>query len=168
MYYEALLWQVSIRIGYLITELPLGPPEINLHNNIFCDISELKFIPNTGWHTLCTITAIPLIFASSGIRCDKRLEMVVIGVFIIFIFQVICVFNSIYVWLYLHYPKWLSDESKRMIEIIKYQYAYANMVFWFDHFLRVFFRYFIIIGVSIGLACFYKKGDSDSFVNKIF
>lgn len=166
-YYEALLWQVSIRTGYLITDLPLGLPGINLQDKLFCCIGDLIFIPNTGWYTVCTITAIPLLLAPSGIRWDKRLEMIFIGVFIIFVFQVLCVYIGMYGWLYLHYPKWLSDESKNVFEIITYQEIHARIVLWLNHFFKVFFRHIITIGVSIGLLCFYKKGNADSFVKKI-
>jgi hypothetical protein len=142
----------------------LGPPEINLQDQLFCHVGNLVFFPNTGWYTVCTITVIPLLLSPSDIRWDKRLEMIVLAVLIIFIFQILCVFVGMYGWLYKNYPEWLANETKRIYEIISYQQTHANIVFWLNHFFKVFFRHAVTIGISIGLLCHYKRKNSGSFI----
>lgn len=164
LHYEALLWQISLRIGYLITNLPIGSPELNLQDKLFCHIGNLIVFPNTGWYTVCTITAVPLLLASSGIEWDKRLEMITIGIFILFFFQILCVFVGMYGWLYTNYPGWLSEERAKVYEIILYQQSHARMVCWVNHFFKVFFRHVVTLGVSIGLLSYYKKGSIGSFI----
>jgi len=90
--------------------------------------------------------------------------MITIGIFILFFFQILCVFVGMYGWLYTNYPGWLSEERAKVYEIILYQQSHARMVCWVNHFFKVFFRHVVTLGVSIGLLSYYKKGSIGSFI----
>lgn len=168
LYYESLLWFVLLKIGYIVSSLPLGTPELNSQNKLCCSIGNLIFFPNMGWFTGSTLSAIPLLMSSSGISFFKRAKILFNATVVLFLFQIFCGFLGMYGWLYSNYSMWFSDKSIRVYEILVYDQSNAEIIFALNHFFKVFLRHAVSVGVWIGLTCFIKKTSDQNFFEKLF
>ncbi|AEB08887.1 hypothetical protein Desac_1020 [Desulfobacca acetoxidans DSM 11109] len=112
-----------------------------------------------AWYTICNIMMITLCLSTSGIPWKIRLEMIIIGTFILFIFQIICVYLSMYNWLYVHYPVWSTSEKQKIVEIIEYDRATAVIIEWFTLVSKVIIRHVLTVLVWVGLVLLLKRDN---------
>ncbi len=167
LYYEALLLQVSLRLGHFVFDLPLGLPELNPNDKIYVKVADFTFFPNTRWYSVGTTTAVPLWLSVSAIRWKSRGRMIFLGMTILFIFQIPCVFLGVFGWLYQNYPVWLTDASLKINEAIIYRRSDAEVVLWLNHFSKAFLRHIVTIGIWAGLVFCCKKKQTGTFIDKL-
>jgi hypothetical protein len=86
-YYEATLWSFSIKVGQLLTKLPLEDAEIGINGQLCCRLCNFIHCPNMSQYTVNTLLFVPLLLSSSGIRWINRLKILLLGVGILFVFQ---------------------------------------------------------------------------------
>ncbi len=105
-------------------------PEIDLQNMLWCNIGSITFSPDTNWYTMSTTTAVPLLLSSSGISGHTRFRMTVLGMAILFLFQIASTYLGIYTLLYGTYPARRADETIRIFEILAYRETHAQIILW--------------------------------------
>jgi hypothetical protein len=157
LFYEALLWQAFLRLGYLVSDLPLGLPELDLQNRLYCAIGTIMYVPNADWYTVGTTTVLPLLLSSSGISAIARTRMIFFGLAMLFMFQLVCAFLDVYALLYSDSPIQLNNETARVYKVLAYRETDAKTVIWLVHFFKVFVRHVVTLAVWAGLICWVKR-----------
>lgn len=161
-FYEAFLWQTTLRLGYLISDLPLGMPEINIQGRLSYSIGNLVLFPLTDWQAMSTTTAVPLLLASSGIPGRARGRMILLGMLMLFLFQILNAVLSIYAYAYNFYLANYTNETMRLFEFLVYREADARIIFWLGHVSNVFARQVETLGIWVGLVYWFKRERTGS------
>lgn len=166
-YYETVLFYFTIEVSQIIGPLHFTSPEIinseytyRLGNGIF-RLSSAESI------TFTILITIPLLLAASGISPLNKIKMTVLGVFFIFLFQMLFMFIVFYKEIYHNYPVYMQ-KGIRLDKIINYTPVKSWIFLQLHDSFNTLFKFVAALGIWIGLVSYYRREDQQSWLRKLF
>lgn len=166
-YYETFLFFFTIEISQIIGPLHFTGPEIinneytyRLANGIF-RLSSAESI------TFTILITIPLLLSASGISLVNKLKMTVLGVFFLFLFQFLFMLIVFYKEIYYNYPVYVQ-KGIRLDEIINYTPIKSWIFLQLNDSFNTIFKFVAALGIWMGLVIYYKRGDRQAWIRKLF
>ena len=165
-YYETLLWFSTIKISNIFGFIPFTNPSI-VDGKFVCRLvnGTLRFLPISI--TLGIFITIPLILATSGVSVLDRVIMVMMGLILLFSFQVFYLIIVLTAEVYQNYPVFVQKGMK-LAQIITYTQTKSMMVSWICNFFNNVFQYAVSIGIWIGLVSYFKRHKKQSWIQRMF
>ena len=164
-YYETLLWFFTIKISNLSGFIPFTNPSI-VDGKFVCRLENatLRFLPISI--TLGIFITIPLILATSGVSILDRVIMVMVGLILLFLFQVFYLIIVLTAEVYQNYPVFVQKGMK-LAQIVTYTQTKSVMVSWLCNFFNNVFQYAAAIGIWIGIVSFAKRSEKEKWIRKL-
>ncbi len=164
-YYETILWFFTIKISNLSGFIPFTNPSI-VDGKFVCRLENatLRFLPISI--TLGIFITIPLILATSGVSVLDRLIMVMMGMILLFLFQVFYLIILLTAEVYQNYPMFVQKGAK-LAQIITYTQTKSMMFSWLCNFFNNVFQYAVAIGIWIGIVSFAKRAGKEKWIRKL-
>jgi len=164
-YYETILWFFTIKISNVSGFIPFTNPSI-VDGKFVCRLANgtLRFLPISI--TLGIFITIPLILATSGVSTLDRVVMVMVGLLLLFLFQVLYLIILLTADVYQNYPIFVQKGAK-LAQIITYTQTKSMMVSWLCNFFNNVFQYAVAIGIWIGIVSFAKRAEKEKWIRKL-
>ena len=166
-YYEKFLFFFTIEVSQIFGPLHFTGPEIvnneytyHLANGIF----RLSSAESITFNILITI---PLLLASSGISLLNKIKMTLLGVAFLFLFQILFMLIVFYKEIYHNYPVYVQ-KGIRLDEIINYTPIKSWIFLQLNDSFNTIFKFVAALGIWVGLVSYYKRGNRQGWIRKLF
>ena len=165
-YYETLLWLFTIKASLWVGYIPFNTPEI-LNGKFFCRVADGRMSFTVRTITLNLFIALPLLCSTSAIPLLRRVKMIGVGLFLLFLFQVLFLLVLLYSEVYRMYPAFMQKEI-RVDQVVSYSPIVYKVFAWLNYFFNSIFKFAVAVGIWIGLASYYKRADGQQWPAKLF
>ena len=166
-FYETFLFFFTIEASQIIGPLQFTNPEIindeytyRLGNGIF----RLSSVESITFNILITI---PLLLATSGISLVNRIKMTAIGIAFLFLFQILFMLIVFYKEIYHNYPLYVQ-KGIRLDKIIDYTPVKSWIFLQLNDSFNTLFKFVAALGTWAGLVSYYKRGDRQMWISKLY
>jgi len=165
-YYETLLWFSTIKISNISGFIPFTNPSI-VDGKFVCRLvnGTLRFLPISI--TLGIFITIPLLLATSEVSFLDKVIMVMVGLLLLFLFQVFYLIIVLTAEVYQNYPVFVQKGMK-LAQIVTYTQTKSMMVSWLCNFFNNVFQYAVAIGIWVGLVNYYKRYEKQNWTRRLF
>ena len=165
-YYETLLWFFTVKVSQWVGYIPFHSPKI-LNGKFYCYVADGRMSFTVRTITLNLLIAVPLLCSTSAIPLVKRVKMIVVGLFFLFLFQSLFLLVLLYSEVYRIYPAFIQKEI-RIDQVVNYSRVAYRIFAWLNYFFNSIFKFVVAVGIWIGLASYFKRSSEQPWIEKLF
>lgn len=166
-YYAALLWFVTIKTSQVLGHPAFSNPQI-IGNAYYYRLGNATFVYDSiAAITLTILITLPLLLASSGFSWLRRAQLVLLGLSLLFAFQVLSLNIALHANLYSQYHT-LLGKGVNLEKILAYDTLKDQMLSTIHRFFNVIFKFAVSVGIWVGLVIYFKRSQKQSWIEKLF
>ena len=165
-YYETLLWFSSIKASQWFGYIPFHDPA-TLNGKYYCMVADGRMSFTLRTITLNIFIVVPLLCATSAIPLIKRVQMLGVGLFVLFLFQSLYLLVFLYSEVYRMYPSFMQKEI-RIDQVISFSKATYTVFAWLNYFFNSILKFVVALGIWVGLVSYFKRSGDQHWAAKLF
>ena len=165
-YYEALLWSFTIKASTLLGQPTFTNPQI-IGESYYYRLGNATFVyESIAAITLTGLITLPLLLASSGFSLLRRAQIVLIGISLLFAFQVLSLLIGLHANLYSQYHS-LVKKGVNIDQSLAFNPVKVQMLNMVNRFFNVILKFAVAVGIWAGLVSYYKSSHRQHWIEKL-
>ena len=116
--------------------------------------------------TLTVLITLPLLLASSGFSLLRRAQIVLIGISLLFAFQVLSLLIGLHANLYSQYHS-LVQKGVNIDQSLAFNPVKVQMLNMVNRFFNVILKFAVAVGIWAGLVSYYKRSHRQHWIEKL-